>query len=261
MIKLVVSDMDGTLLNDKHQLPSDFFEVEEQLRAKGITFAVASGRQYHNLYETLQPISERLLILSDNGTVVRQGREELFVNPMDQPTANMFIEIVRQVPACFTVLCAKNSAYIEDSDPEFVSTIKFFFKNVNQVDDLTKVKDTLLKVSVCDFNNAATNSYPHFLPYQGDYKVALSSHMWIDITLTHAHKGVALEHIQKHLGIRPEETMVFGDMLNDLEMIQGAHHSYAMKNAHPEIIKAAKFITDLDNNNEGVTKMIRKKLL
>ena len=73
-----------------------------------------------------------------------------------------------------------------------------------------------------------------------------------------ANKGVALQHIQKVLNIKPEETMVFGDMFNDLEMIQGAHHSYAMKNAHPEIIKAANFVTAFDNNNSGVVDVIKK---
>lgn len=72
MIKLVVTDMDGTLLNDNHQLPENFWEIEQQLTAKGIVFAVASGRQYYNLIERFESIQHRLLVLADNGTFVKK---------------------------------------------------------------------------------------------------------------------------------------------------------------------------------------------
>ena len=52
--------------------------------------------------------------------------------------------------------------------------------------------------------------------------------------------------------------MVFGDYLNDLEMMQNAKYSYAMKNAHPEIIKVSNFVTKYDNNENGVVRTIRE---
>lgn len=261
MIKLIVCDMDGTLLDDNHQLPFDFFEVEEQLQQKGIVFAVASGRQYYNLYKTLQPISDRLLILADNGTIVKQAGEKLFVNPLDPKTANLFIKIARNIPDTYTVLCGENAAYIENSDFNFIETIKHFFEKIEIVTDLTKVTDVLLKVSICDFKDVSVNSYPYFTEYLSDYKIAISSSMWLDITHTNANKGVALAFIQQRLGILPEETMVFGDMQNDLEMIDQAGHSYAMKNAHPDVLKAANYMTEYDNNNRGVIEVIKKVCL
>ncbi len=261
MIKLIVTDMDGTLLNDNHQLPTDFFEVEQQLLNRGIVFAVASGRQYYNLYKTLQPISERLLILADNGTIVKQGRNKLFVNPLDSATANLFIQINRTISDTFTVLCGEKAAYIEDTTPHFVETIQHFFEKIEIVSDLTQVEDVLLKVSICDFKGVTVNSYPHFKTYTTAYKIAISSNMWLDITHTNANKGVALTFIQNRLEISPQETMVFGDMQNDLEMIQQATHSYAMKNAHPDVTAIAKYSTNYDNNNDGVLEVIKRVVL
>ena len=59
------------------------------------------------------------------------------------------------------------------------------------------------------------------------------------------------------MNITPEQTMVFGDYLNDLEMLEAAYYSYAMKNAHADIKKNARFITE-SNTNLGVEKIIQQ---
>jgi hydroxymethylpyrimidine pyrophosphatase-like HAD family hydrolase len=102
------------------------------------------------------------------------------------------------------------------------------------------------------------NTFPHFVNYTDRYKVAIAAKVFIDITSLNANKGNAIKGIQKELNISPEETLVFGDYLNDLEMMQVATHSYAMKNAHPEIIQASNFVTSHDNNDNGVLRTIEE---
>ena len=72
-------------------------------------------------------------------------------------------------------------------------------------------------------------------------------------------KGLAISEIQKLLNIKQEETMVFGDYLNDLEMMQNAYHSYAMENAHSDLKKVARFIAK-SNDDNGVVRAIKEKL-
>ena len=55
MIKLIATDMDGTLLDENHQLPKNFFETLDQVNEQGVKFAVASGRPYQTLYEHFKP--------------------------------------------------------------------------------------------------------------------------------------------------------------------------------------------------------------
>lgn len=150
----------------------------------------------------------------------------------------------------------KNSAYIETRDQEFIDEVSKFYERLEIVDDLTQVNDTILKVTLCNFNGVEDHTFPHFVNYTDRFKVAIAAKIFIDITAHDANKGDAIKGIQKELNISPEETLVFGDYLNDLEMMQVAHHSYAMKNAHPEIKEVSKFITEFDNNENGVLRTI-----
>lgn len=257
MIKLIVTDMDGTLLNDNHELHQDFWKIEEELSKNGILFAVASGRQYYNLESKFERLKDRMIFFAENGTHVVHKGKELYVNPLDPDAAREFIELGRKLEGTQAVLCGKKCAYVENKDEKFISEIKKYYEKLKYVEDLSKVEDTILKVTICDWKGVEKNSYHSFKKYENDYKVAIAAEIFLDITSISANKGNAIKKVQEELNISPEETLVFGDYLNDLEMMQNASHSYAMKNAHPEIIKASKYVTEFDNNENGVLEAIR----
>ena len=258
MIKLVVTDVDGTLLNDNHELPEDFWEIEEKLTQKGILFSIASGRQFYNLEEKFDRIKDRTMFFAENGTYVSHKGQELYVNPIDAKAAMEFIDMGRKLENTHLVLCGKDSAYIESNDQDFFNEINKFYARLKVVDDLKDVEDTYLKVTLCNFDGVEDHTFPHFVNYTDRYKVAIAAKVFIDITSLDANKGNAIKGIQKELNITPEETVVFGDYLNDLEMMSSAKYSYAMKNAHPEILQAGKYITNFTNNESGVTRTIRE---
>ncbi len=258
MIKLIVTDMDGTLLNDKHEIHPDFWEIEDLLDKKGILFSVASGRQYYNLESKFNRIKDRMLFFAENGTLVVHKGKELYVNALDPKAAMKFIEIGRNLDGVQLVLCGKESAYVESNDEKFINEIGQFFERLQIVEDLQKVEDTILKVTMCDYKGVEANSYHFFKEFNKEYKIAIASERFLDITSLTANKGNAIKGIQKELNISPDETLVFGDYLNDIEMMQNATYSYAMKNAHPEIINASNYITLFDNNENGVLKTIEQ---
>jgi len=258
MIKLIVTDMDGTLLNDEHQIHPDFWEIEEALTKKGIMFSVASGRQFYNLESKFEKIKDRMLFFAENGTYVVYKGKEVYLNPLKSDDANTFIKIGRTLEHTQLVLCGKNSAYIETQDDNFYKEINKYYERLEIVDDLTKVDDTVLKVTLCNFNGVEENTFHHFKEYKDDFKVAIAASVFIDITTLTANKGNAIKGIQEEMNITPEETLVFGDYLNDLEMMQNAKFSYAMKNAHPEIKTASNYVTNFDNNQNGVLRTIKE---
>ena len=257
MIKLIVTDVDGTLLNDNHELHPDFWKIEEELTSKGILFSIASGRQFYNLESKFERIKDRTMFFAENGTYVIHKGKELYVNPIEENAAKEFIQLGRKLDRTNLVLCGKNAAYIETKDEDFRKEISKFYERLKVVDDLTKVDDIYLKVTLCNFDGVEDNTFPHFVNYTDRYKVAIAAKVFIDITSLDANKGNAIKGVQKELNISPEETLVFGDYLNDLEMMKVAEHSYAMKNAHPEIIEASNFVTTHDNNENGVLRTIR----
>lgn len=261
MIKLVVTDMDGTLLSDKKEIHPSFWRMHQQLMERGIVFSVASGRQIYSLEATFADIKQGTLFIAENGTYVRYNGEDVYLNSLDTSHLPQLIATARQLQGAEMVLCCKNSAYIEQRDPAFVKEVSKYYHHLKVVDDLNKVDDTPLKVAIYDYIGAEINSFPAFGAFMNAYKITVSGHEWLDITNTTANKGTAIERAQKKLGILKEETMAFGDFLNDREMMQAAGHSFAMKNAHPEILKISRFVTEKDNNNNGVVDTIQKKLI
>lgn len=258
MIKLITIDLDGTLLTDDKQVPPEFWSIAEALFRRGVAIVIASGRPSHNIVEVFDKMRDRLYFACDNGTYVLHEGKELLVNRLPQSSIERFITISRKIEGVYPVMCGKDVAFIEDDQPEFKSQALKYYREYLKVEDLTRVAETVLKISFCDLVDAESNSYPWYKKFEKEYSVAVSGKMWLDITSKTGTKGNAIRLIQQHLEVKPEETLAFGDYLNDLDMIQNAHYSYAMKNAHPKIQETAKFITRYDNNNYGVIKTLKE---
>ena len=92
--------------------------------------------------------------------------------------------------------------------------------------------------------------------YGGKLKVTLSGNQWLDTMERSVNKGAAVKILQDGLMIRPEETVVFGDQMNDVEMLKQAYYSFAVANARPETKQAARFLAD-SNENLGPLKIMR----
>ena len=95
--------------------------------------------------------------------------------------------------------------------------------------------------------------------FAGSHKVVVSSEHWLDVNTRTANKGRAVTALQNALGIAPAQTMVFGDFLNDLEMMDTADYAFAMHNAHPLLHERAKFVAP-SNNENGVVRTIASVL-
>ncbi|MBW6479215.1 MAG: Cof-type HAD-IIB family hydrolase [Bacteroidales bacterium] len=258
MIKLIAVDLDGTLLDDNKNIHPSFWEVHKTLTERGVIFIAASGRQYYNLLEQFDRIRDEIIFLAENGTFVVYKGHELFVNDLSFDDARYFIRKGRNIKGADLILCGKQSAWVENNFEPFIEDASRYYRRLKLVDDLTTVDDKVLKVTLWDHENAEFNSYPHFKEYEKDFKIAVAGDVWLDITHNNASKGNAIKRIQQLFGITPEETLIFGDYLNDLDMMQVGYHSYAMKNAHPKIIEASRFVTRYDNNNNGVVETIKE---
>jgi len=256
MIKLIATDMDGTLLDSHGQLPYDFIEIFEELRKKEIVFAAASGRQYFTLLESFKEISKQMLFIAENGTYIVYKGKELAVHPLDKKIAHKLIWHGREL-GLDIILATSKGAYIENAHAPFINEVNKYYVKNEMVKDLLKVEGDILKVTMCDFRGAETHSYPAFKKFEDEAQVCIAGEIWIDMMAKGVNKGTAIQDIQKKLGITYEETMVFGDYLNDLEMLQNAYHSYAMANAHPRLKEVARFSAK-GNDENGVIEKIKE---
>lgn len=262
-IRLIACDMDGTLLDDEHAIHDDFWPLIEQLHERGIAFCPASGRQYYNLLECFAPIAERLIFIAENGSYVVRGGAEIGSECLTRAAAHELIGVARGLAAagsnCGVVLCGKRSAYIERGDADFLAQVDRYYHRLARVDDLLAVDDSLLKLAIYDFESSERRIYPALARFCATHQVVVSSAHWLDVMAPQANKGAGLRRIQQALGVSREQTMVFGDFLNDLEMMDEAAYSFAMANAHPLLKQRARFLAP-GNGDNGVVRTIKSVL-
>lgn len=259
-IKLIACDLDGTLLNEVHAIHDEFWPLVHALHARGITFCPASGRQYHNLLECFKPIADELIFIAENGAYVMQGGRELSSECLPTEAVRELAGVTRALLAggaeVGTVLCGKRSAYIEWDHPAFMAEVGKYYQRLRKVDDLMGVEDEFLKVAVYAFDSSERVAAPAFMPFRDRFQVVVSGQHWLDVMSPATNKGSGIRHIQQSLGITRDQTMVFGDFLNDLEMMDEATYSFAMANAHPDLKARARFIAP-PNSDNGVVRTIK----
>lgn len=259
-VKMVVTDMDGTLLNSNSEVSERFFELFEALKSHQIHFVAASGRQHNSIEEKLSTISEEITIVAENGSYVKQGNTELGSILLSAAHIKRLIPVVRNAKGLYTVLCGKKSAYIEQDDHKFISILQEYYTKFDVVNDLMELPDDdFFKVAIYHFESSETYIYPVVKHLEGILQIKVSGNNWVDIADPSANKGKAVQMLQQKHGITKEETMVFGDFNNDLEMIDQAFFSYAMANAHDNVKKAARFHTS--SNNEAGVEVILEELI
>lgn len=262
-IRLIACDMDGTLLDDDNAIHDDFWPLIDQLHARGIIFCPASGRQYYSLLERFMPIADELIFIAENGTYVMQKGLEMSSDCLSKGAAQDLIRDYRTLSERATdvgaVLCGKHSAYIETNDENFLAEVAKYYHRLELVDDLLAVEDDILKVALFTFGSSEHVIFPVFERYRASHQVVVSGEHWLDVMAPLANKGTGIRHIQEKLNITRDQTMVFGDFLNDLEMMDEATYSFAMANAHP-LLKARASYLSPGNADNGVVRTIKSVL-
>ena len=248
-LRLVVTDMDGTLIDGDGRVPVGLDEVVARMREAGIIFAPASGRQLANLRAVLGHVVDDSPLIAESGALAVHGNEEIHSDTISAEEAGAAIATARELASSGydvgTVVACKRCAYIERSDPAFLAQARLYYAALEIVDDLMTIPlDEVLKVAVFDFDDVENGS---------------SQALAAAVPSPHASKGRALSALQVRFGILPEQTAVFGDYLNDLDLYEHADLGFAMSNAHPGIRAAAAF-TAPANTEDGVLRMVEELL-
>lgn len=255
-IKLVALDMDGTLLDSRKNPPADF---ESWVQSHGdIAVTLASGRQYETLRRQFPAICDRLSYIADNGSFVFYGGRMIFANEMNHEGVLHCLHAFEEIPGCHVVLCGKESAYMRPDRQDVFDNVATYYKSLMVTPDLEgAVSDGCIgKIAVLVDAHRAEEIFKSLPALHPDFKVVLSGSEWLDVSNACVDKGAGVEALQKALGISKDESMAFGDYLNDCELLASVTESYAMGNAHPELKARAKHIADT-NDNDGVMKILR----
>ncbi len=259
-IKLIVTDMDGTLLNSKHNISPLFFNLFKKLKAHNIIFVVASGRPYYSMVDKLKTIKNDIIIVAENGGLALEHDNVFISNPIKPQNLDKVIKIVNTINSAHPIFCTRFKAYVMSNSKSLLSLLSEYYNYYEIIDSPAAITEDVYKIALFHEENSEKYIYPEVKHLESDFKVKLSGTHWVDISEIKANKGNAIRQIQTTYNISFKETMVFGDYNNDLEMLENGYYSFAMENAHSLVKETARFETK-SNDHFGVEEILESVLL
>ncbi len=258
MIKLIASDIDGTLLPEGYDaLNPELFDVILKLKKKGILFAAASGRQFASMRRLFLPVANEMIFICENGSNVICRGYEMSSTVLNRQDAEELVHYMRSLKGCFLTVSTKEFMYVEDQDAGFLRLLREGYHNdVRVVSDVLAEPIEIIKASVYKPDGVKDIAEGVIDHWKGRLNTVVAGVPWIDFMDYRADKGKALRNIQQVLHIQKEETMAFGDNDNDIGMLQTAGESYAVANAKENVKKAARHLAD-EHNRDGVLKVLK----
>lgn len=240
MIKLIASDLDGTLIPEGTQeIEPGFMEVLEELLDRGYLFYAASGRQYANMRWKFEKFADRMGFVCENGALAMEHGEQQYILEIPREKALAIADDILRFPETDICLSGVKACYIKPRTEWFEHLLTQVLKNECVIfDNLEDIDDQIVKISmyIYDFPANAGRIRKFFTEKYGAYgDFVLGGNDWLDMILKNSGKGRALESIMKKKGLIPEEIMVFGDNQNDISMLELTPNSYAMAHARPDI--------------------------
>lgn len=245
MIRFIVSDVDGTLLQEENgEISEQILEMIPELKEKGILFGIASCKNYDELKTLFDPVKNDILYITNNGAVVIFDEEIVCKSIIERRLALDIIKDANSQKGCNVLVTGEKASYITKKDFVFNNYIKKEkgFDSI-EVEELYKVREDMTKISVHQRGGVTQEMLDYFFKKWGSQiQISMSDPEWIDFMAPYVNKGNAIAMVQQLYEISEEDTMTFGDNYNAIEMFEHSQFSYAMQSAHPEIRKAAKHI-------------------
>ncbi|EEH98665.1 MULTISPECIES: Cof-type HAD-IIB family hydrolase [Clostridium] len=280
MIRLIASDMDGTLLNNDHDIDIETVEAIRKAEEAGIIFAISTGREYDSVKVLLDKHNIKAQCVLSNGAEYRdEDGNILDVINIKEESAKKIIEILDKNKMSARIFTEKgvfttstremalqeiifrtmsfNPSLTEEEAREVAENLGFF-TCLQFIDDLDKFFEEGVEVRKFVAFHSDIELIDKMKKVLGEIEgLAISSSFRdnIEITDINAQKGIILEKVATKMDIAREDVMILGDSFNDYSMFEIFEETVAMKNAIPEVKAIAKYITD-SNDNLGVAKAI-----
>lgn len=243
MIKLMVTDVDGTLIPEGSSDPSPVIaETMREMTAKGVTVAIASGRSYESIIGVFPELRDVGVFISDNGACITKHDKTIDRCEIDRRLVEHIVEYVRSVPDSNILVTTEECSYSDSSNGEYIDWIRNGYRiDLKLVPDVLSIKSPVVKLAMFVGSVDAAITSREALEHFGDCGLSImgAGAHWVDFIRNDVDKGNAVARLQKELGITREETAAFGDNLNDIGLITSAKYGYAVANARDELKAAA----------------------
>lgn len=278
MIRLIASDLDGTLFHSDRSLGKAQVEAVRRTLDAGMVFVAATGRSYEAAYRLVRSQIPEAVLLTLDGAQVWEGDRLVIQHMLSGVDCEKIYEVLRDFPV-HVKFNGPLDCYMVGEPDEVKENIRKFIRDLRQCDDAAVDEDTYFQdlmaglhvvKSPADIPGAGkvfcfTNETEKIeemvraLKNRTDFHVVSSGPENFEVTVREASKGPVLKAYADSLGIAPDQVQVFGDSLNDLSMMEQGFHSMAVGNAHPRIREAADEVGP-SNDEDGVAWKIQQIL-
>ena len=285
MIKLIASDMDGTLLNSDHKIPKENIELIKFAQKNGIQFVVATGRAYYEALPALNNENIKCDVISFNGGIIYDKNGNIInITPMKLKDLYYTIEILKSLEISYQ-LYTKNTIYtnsIETDITAYIDLIRANGEEPNEQHLRQEARNRLALGHITEVNNielylnqennpaikviGISNDLEklkhatELLSGNDNISVTSSGANNVEIMDKKATKGEALKIVADIHDINLINAIAIGDNLNDQAMLDIVEYSIAMKNGNKDLQKTSKFITEKTNSEGGVADSVMKLL-
>lgn len=261
MIKLIASDMDGTLLNENSEVPPETYELIIALREKGVHFAASSGRRYDRLCTFFEPVVDKMDFVASNGAQVYADGEQIDREVYSHLAIRDLARVIGMFDNLHLALFDRTKSFLLDDEDKFVREVDKDLPNAERIWDLPDPEVNIIKASIfCDDGNVMDNAYVLQRELGEKFMFAPSGNSWIDALQLGVSKASGIAQIMDHYGIAPDEVMAFGDSMNDYEIIRFVGCGCAMANGRPALKAVADRVVGY-NHEQAVQAEMRRILL
>ena len=269
-IKIIATDMDGTLLDPQGQLDLPRLEkILDQLDQRGIRFVIATGNEVHRMRQLLKYLVERVVLVVANGARIFENDELLQAQTWDDAMVDRALDHFkgRECQDQF-VVTGMNGGFVKEGTvfteldkfmtPEMIEKLYQRMNFVNEFD--SNLFGGVLKMSMVVGEERSDSVLQEINDlFDGHVRAVSSGYGCIDILQDGIHKAWGLEELLKRWNLKPEQIMAFGDSENDIEMLELAGISYAMENAEDAVKRVATKVAPA-NSQAGVYKVLENWL-
>ena len=229
MIRLIATDLDGTLLEEDGSLPEGIYQTIQELSRLGIRFAASSGRQYGNLRRLFGPVADQMAYVCENGSLNIVDGQVAGLIPIENALVHEIISDLEALNMDLLISC-RHTCYMLDRNRSYTDDIVYRLRNtITIVSSWAEIHEPIIKISG-HTTQGVRQFAPGLLSKWSSYLTAtVSGRDWFDFTA--ANKGLGMEMLMSHMGILPEETMAFGDNFNDETMLDLVGYPFLMEHA------------------------------
>ena len=269
--KLIVTDMDGTVLGADHQLTKENKRALKEAEKMGIKIVFATGR-FHESAKVHGDFLEHVMpIISSNGSIIKhpETNEVIYSNSIDKDTCLQIIDILDNHNLRYQVYTDEIILQKYDTEEEkqmMINYIKKVFSDKTEIIFKKDLREELVDKNVLKFNVMELEKVDLLDKAKEDLKklenteVTSSWNNNLEIMSQGSNKGNAVEFLAGLLNIDRENIIAFGDNYNDMSMLEYVGTGVAMGNAEEDVKKIASYITD-KNHEDGVAKALDKLVL